>query len=501
MFVALTEADVLHRQLYRQLREAIASGKLGPGYKLPSSRRMASDAGISRKTAVVAYEQLLTEGYIETRAGSGTYVTRSLPDPVFKVTTSAGARSELGNAPPRLSPFGEKLSSLITLTPQAEKRELKVDFRYGAVSPEDFPYKNWKRLISRALLRSRSNAAPLAYADPQGLLALRQALAEYLGRARGIVADAGQIVIVNGSQQAIDITARLLLEPGDGVVIEEPTYLVARKVFEALGAKLTPVNVDGEGLSIRKVSPRARKLKLVYFTPSHQFPTGAIMSATRRLELLDWATKHNVYLLEDDYDGEFRYVGRPIEAVQSQDKYNRVIYVGTVSKTLSPTLRLGFVVLPPQLVEVFVKAKVILDRHTTTYMQAAFAEFIQEGLFDQHVRKTRRKNELRRNVTISNLQRTFGDAIEIQGSQSGLHLLLWFRNVSSVQSDAIVAQALQFGVGIYPVAPHYLTSPTNVGFVIGYAGLSLSQIEKGIEILGEALRKYLPPRNNMRVRS
>jgi len=179
---------------------------------------------------------------------------------------------------------------------------------------------------------------------PQGLFALRQALADYLGRARGIVADAGQIVIVNGSQQAIDISARLLLKPGDGVVLEEPGYVVARKAFEALGAKLIPARVDANGLNIRVVSSRFPKPKLVYFTPSHQFPTGAVMPANRRFELLDWAEKHNTFLLEDDYDGEFRYLGRPIEAVQSLDKRNRVIYAGTASKTLSPTLRLGFVV-------------------------------------------------------------------------------------------------------------------------------------------------------------
>lgn len=495
MFISLTENDVLHRQLYRTLREAILTGKLEPSCKLPSTRQLARDVGISRKTAIVAFDQLLAEGYIETRAGSGTYVTSSIPDPAFEMAASSSAKCIPTNASPRLSRFGQRLSSLVTLNPHASQPRFSADFRYGAVSSGDFPYRDWKKLISRTLLASRTNAAPLAYADPQGLFELRRALAEYLAQARGIVADARQIVIVNGSQQAIDITARLLLEPGDGVVIEEPGYVVARKVFEALGAVLVPAKVDTLGLDITKIVPGSSKLKLVYFTPSHQFPTGAVMPATRRLELLDWATRKNAYLLEDDYDGEFRYLGRPIAAVQSLDRHNRVIYTGTVSKTLSPTLRLGFMVVPPQLVEAFVKAKVVLDRHTATHMQSAFAEFITQGLYDQHVRKARRKNELRRNVTITTLESVFGDAIDIQGTQSGLHLLLWLKNVPSSLSDAIVDEASKFGVGIYPVTPHYVKRPKYAGFVIGYASLAPSQIAQGIESLGKALRKFLPSLN------
>lgn len=489
MFIALASGEALHRQVYRQLREAIVTGHLAPGYKLPSSRQLAVDAGVSRKTTVVALEQLLAEGYVETRAGSGTYVTQSLPDPQFQ-TAAAAEHVPAGDDAPRLSRFGSRISSVITLAPTPPQPRPRFDFRYGAVSALDFPYKEWKKLTARALLRSRSSGLPLEYGDPQGLVALRKALAGYLQRARGIVADPSQIVIVNGSQQAIDISARILLDAGDGVVIEEPAYYVARTVFEALGATLIPIPVDSEGLDIRRLASRGRRPKLVYFTPSHQFPTGAVMPVARRLQMLEWAARHDAYLVEDDYDGEFRYVGRPIPAVQSLDRRHRVIFVGTVSKTLSPTLRLGYVVLPPSLVPAFVKAKILLDRHTATHLQVAFAEFIAEGSFEQHVRKARRKNELRRNLTIARLQSTLGDAIEIQGSKSGLHLLLWLKKVAARECDPIVAEAAKFGVGIYPVTPHYLEPPRRAGFVIGYAGLELSQITAGVELLAQAIRSY-----------
>jgi GntR family transcriptional regulator/MocR family aminotransferase len=321
------------------------------------------------------------------------------------------------------------------------------------------------------------------YGAPEGSPRLREVITGYLQRARGVQCDPDQVLIVNGSQQALDLIARTLIDPDDVVVIENPNYLGAREVFLAAGARLVPGLVDAEGLNIDRLPPLARRARLIYVTPSHQFPTGAVMPLARRLALLAWTAAHGSYVIEDDYDSEYRYEGRPIEAMQSLDRNGRVIYVGTLSKILFPALRLGYLVLPKPLVDVFRTVKHLSDRHTASLQQDVVTEFVAQGHFERHLRRTRKRNAQRRVALLRVLAREFGDTISVQGANAGLHVLAWFRNRAPEDAEEIVARAEQAGVGVYPVTPYYLDRPPAAGLVLGYAALNANEIDAGITLL------------------
>jgi GntR family transcriptional regulator/MocR family aminotransferase len=371
--------------------------------------------------------------------------------------------------------------------PLSDGGGLVADFRYGEVAAADFPVLAWRKAVGGALLRRRGR---LRYGDPRGSAELRTALQGYLWRARGLRCEADQVVVVNGSQQGLDLCARLLVDPGDRVVMEDPGYALARQVFLAAGAEVVPVAVDREGLRTERL-PAAR---LAYATPSHQFPLGGVLSAARRRELLAWAARHGAYVIEDDYDSEYRFDIAPIPPLQALDEAGQVIYLGTVSKTLSPTLRLGYLVVPAALAEAFALAKRLTDRHAPALEQEALAELIASGTYERHVRRVRRRNGERRAVLLAALSASLGDAVTVAGADAGLHLVVWLNRVPRGQEEALVARAQAAGLGLYPVTPLYACPPAarpdTAGLVMGYAALDEQAIRRGARLLAEILASF-----------
>ncbi|SFK82554.1 MocR-like pyridoxine biosynthesis transcription factor PdxR [Falsiroseomonas stagni] len=470
------EAAGIGQRIVASIRQRIESGLDGPGARLPSTRALAAEWGVSRTTVTAAYEQLIAEGYLEVRQGTRARVAAGLG------RGTAGAVPEATrDAKGRLSAFGRRLAALPP-APAPGMDGLVADFRYGELSARDFPLRAWRKAVTAALLRP---PAILRYGDPAGSPRLRQALQGYLWRARGLRCTPSQIIIVNGSQQGIDLCARLLADPADGVAMEEPGYALARQVFEALGARVIPVPVDAEGLRTTDL-PQAR---LAYATPSHQYPLGGVLSAARRRELLAWAGRCGAHVIEDDYDSEYRYDIAPVPPLQVMDEEGRVLYLGTVSKTLSPTLRLGWLVVPPALAETFVRAKQLADRHAPGLEQEALATLIESGAHERHIRRARRLNGERRSALLAALATHLGDAAVVEGAAAGLHVVVWLLDVRPEQEAVLVKAARAAGVGVHPVTPlHAEGVPGRVGLVMGYAGVEVAAIERGVAVLAGVLR-------------
>lgn len=475
------------REICAALKAQIEEGIYQAGAALPSTRALATEFGASRTTITAAYEQLLAEGFIETQQGRRARVALAL---------GTGPRSTHRNndaqGSGRLSAFGRRLAQLTG--PPAATVPLQFDFRYGDIAAADFPQRAWRRALTNALTISRSRT--LRYQEPQGSTELRAALQAYLWRARSLRCSVEQIIVVNGSQQGLDLCARVLLDAGDRFVIENPCYWAARYVFESVGALPHFVAVDREGLRTEHLK-EIRKAGLCYVTPSHQFPLGHVLSAARRNHLLRWAGRAGAYVIEDDYDGEFRYDIRPIQPLHAFDDAVHVIYLGTISKTLSPLLRVGYLVAPQALVDVFRTAKRLADRHTSTLEQTALADLIQSGAYERHVRRLRRKNAQRRTALLDALADQFGDAIEVQGSEAGLHVVVWFNDADASHEGELAGRARQRGVGVYPISALYrndraAASMRRAGFVFGYAALEDGEIRKGIARLADALRLQRP---------
>ncbi len=304
-----------------------------------------------------------------------------------------------------------------------------------------------------------------------------------------MVANEDQIVIVNGSQQALDLTVRSLVDPGDAVIIEEPGYQGARQVLVAAGARVIPTRVDDAGLDVSRL-PRGRDVRLAYVTPSHQFPLGGVLPLARRLTLLKWAEETRVYIVEDDYDSEFRYEGHPIEAVQGLDRAGRVVYIGTFSKVLFPSLRLAYLVVPASLVPAIAALKFLTDYHTPTFEQAVLADFIAEGHFERHLRRTRRRNAGRRQALLEAVRDHLGDRAEVVGANAGVHVVVWLRDFDVSRLDELKRRAAERSVGIYPVTPYYVRAPRRAGLLFGYASLAERDIREGIALLGDVLRTF-----------
>lgn len=471
------------RQIYEALKAQIEDGVYRPRDQLPSTRALATEFGASRTTITAAYEQLLAEGFIETRQGRRAFVASALRSGRL---SRAGGKQTPRTA--RLSAFGRRLFELSG--PPIATEALPIDFRYGDIATADFPSLAWRRALTKVL--TTSGPRSLRYQDPEGSMELRTALQAYLWRARSLRCGVDQIIIVNGSQQGLDLCSRILLDPGDRFVIETPCYWAARHVFESSGATPQFVPVDEDGLQTQALQD-VKTARLCYVTPSHQFPLGHVLSASRRAQLLQWAEKAGAYVIEDDYDGEYRYDIAPIQPLHVFDEAAHVIYLGTLSKTLSPLLRLAYVVVPPELIHAFRTAKRLTDRHSPTLEQAALASFLHSGAYERHVRKLRRKNAQRRSALLEALAEHFGETIEVQGSEAGLHVVAWFKKLDAAQEDAIVQNARHKGVGIYPVSGLYEngrgSANRRAGFVFGYAALETRQIRHGIARLASALRE------------
>lgn len=473
--VQLTK-DGVARRIIAAIKEQIHRGVYQPGDRLPSTRAFAAEWGVSRTTVTAAYSQLIAEGYLETRRGARAIVGQGLATEIAPTPATAAA-------PRHLSAFAKRL---LALPSPAQAQAARVaDFRYGDLSGADFPVLAWRRALNKANLRRTTQ---LRYGDPQGAAALRAALQGYLWRARGIRCTPDQIVIVNGSQQGLDLSARLLLDPGDPFAIENPGYLLARQAFSAAGGVAVPIPVDEDGLRTDSL-PSAR---LAYVTPSHQFPLGSVLSAARRRALLSWAALTGACIIEDDYDGEYRHDIAPIPPLQALGA-EAVIYVGTLSKTLSPTLRLGYLVVPTSLCRAFGEAKRLTDRHTPLLEQEALAELLASGAYERHVRSIRRKNAERRAVLLQALEDKLGSSITIAGSDTGLHVVIWLDGVAADREPAIIEAARAAGVGLYPVSPLYDPAehrPPTAGFILGYAGVDADALRRGVAVLASVLTEY-----------
>lgn len=477
-----TEQDTGARRIHASIKDQIARGVYVPGAFLPSTRALAAELGVSRTTVTAAYERLLAEGYLETRQGARAQVAPNLQG----AERGYQPRPAMPPAPVRLSRYGQRVAG--TPAPQPSRGQLIADFRYGDLSAGDFPTLAWKRALNAALLRRPDR---LSYGDPCGSPELRAALQAYLWRARGLRCTVDQIVVVNGSQQGLDLCGRLLLDPGDRAVIEDPCYQLARQSLGACAATLVPVEVDREGMRTDRLAA-AGDARLAYVTPSHQYPLGGVMPVGRRQELLAWARRTGAYVIEDDYDGEYRYDIAPIQPLHALDRAEQVIYAGTVSKTLSPSLRLGYLVVPPALCSAFAAAKRLSDRHTPSLEQEALASFIADGTYERHVRRARRRNGQRRATLLAALSATLGSRISVVGTDAGLHVVAWFNDISMRRKAELIGKARAVGLGLYPITPLYdpaslSARPDCAGLVMGYACLAEREIKRGVQLLAAVL--------------
>lgn len=460
----------LQRQIYEQWRQRILRGALAPGARLPSTRELADALGVSRTTTTAAYEQLLAEGYLESIHGAGTFVCRQLPDDLTRTPAASSTRAPVASV--RLSRYGARLAPPVPARASCHHLDL------AAEGPDltHFPIALWRRLHNRQQRQAHDRIFGRAE-SAAGFRPLRDAIAEYLGRSRAVVCTADDVVIVNGSQQALDLTARLLIDQGDIVAVEHPGYAGARELFTVHGAKVRLVPVTEEGLSVSDLPAGPR---LVYTTPSHQFPTGVAMTLSRRLELIDWARGRETVLIEDDYDSEFRYGGAPLPAMQSLARDVPVIYIGTFSNVMFPGLRIGYVVLPAPLTPPFVRAKWLADRQTALPDQAALALFISEGHMERHIRRMRRIYRRRRDVLVHALHRHFGREATLHGDASGMHALLTFSGVS------IHRRADRAGVRVKKTDACYGDNTTRNEILVGFSALTERTIEAGIRRLAGA---------------
>ncbi len=470
----------LHRQIYDSYRTSIVDGRLRPGQRIPSTRMLASELGVSRLPVLNAYSQLLAEGYFESRVGAGTVVSRSLPD---QPTTSARTGATRVSAPS--GPRSVSLRSSI-LPPFEHAPWLRGwgAFGVGQVAFDQFPLHIWSNLVAR---RCRSmDAKSFHYGESMGSMALREAIASYLRTARSLHCEAEQITIVGGSQQGLEISARLLLDPGSSVWMEEPGYALARHAFALTGCQLVPVPVDQEGLDVAAGIKRCRKARVAFVTPSHQFPLGVTMSASRRFQLLNWAENTGSWIIEDDYDSEYRYESLPISSLQGLDSNARVIYIGTFSKVLFPSLRLGYVVVPRDLVDRFLSIRRAVDIGPPTLYQEALADFIREGHFARHVRRMRVLYRERRSALVAEISREVGSIVEVLGGEAGMHLAVIMPK--GRHSDLEIAErAARQNLWLWPLSSSYLGEVPRPGFILGFGGTAVADIPLAVRKLRQLL--------------
>ena len=461
----------LHRQIYNAFRAAIVDGRLHPGQRVPSTRILAREVGVSRFPALNAYAQLLAEGYLESRAGSGTVVSASLPE---QMTTSAPAKTKS----PSMQRGPRRVARRCSRLPRVQDFPWMVHFgpfRVGQVAVDEFPAQIWSNLVAR---RSRRlDAAAMHYGEPIGHESLRRAIANYLKISRSVRCDAEQILIVNGSQQALEITARVLLDPGAQVWIENPSYRLVRDVLALSESQLVPVPVDSEGLNVAAGIRKQRRARAAFVTPSHQFPLGVTMSASRRLQLIEWAQRSGAWIIEDDYDSEYRYESLPIASLQGLDPNSRVIYIGTFSKVVFPSLRLGYVVVPPDLIGRFAGMRRVMDLGAPTLYQEVLADFIEEGHFARHLRRMRIHYGTLRRVLVDNLISVLGDSIEVVGDEAGMHLTVLLRK--GQYDEDLAHRAIDQGLSLWPLSRMYLGEPRQ-GLILGFGGIRAQEIPEAV---------------------
>jgi GntR family transcriptional regulator/MocR family aminotransferase len=459
----------IHRQIYDAWRRGILTGRFRKGDRVPSSRELAGALRISRSTVTQAYEQLFAEGYLETAHGSGTYVSGELHEHALLPATTKSVRPAAVTAV-RLSRFASGLAQDFVYPPQPTDH---ICFSRWSPDVERFPLALWRKLLSRHM--RTADRKMLDYArQAQGYEPLRREIATYVARSRAVVCSPERVLILNGSQQALELCARVLCDPGDVAAFENPGYLGTRRIFDAYGIELAPAAIDSQGIVVGDLVPQAR---VIYVTPSHQFPTGVSMSLARRLELIAWARKHRAVIIEDDYDSEYRYNGPPLPSLQGLAGDVPIVYCGTFSKVMFPGLRIGYAILPEALVAPFRRAKWLSDRCTPMLEQAALTDFIAEGHLERHIRRMRRMYGERRRVLVDTLAAAFGERCEILGDAAGMHLALRM-------NDAAFAQrAARRKVQVVSTRDYYLRKPRRDEFVFGFSALSERSIREGIRRL------------------
>ena len=466
----------LYRQLYEWLRNAISEGRMRPGQRLPSTRSMAAELRISRISVFNAYEQLHSEGYLESFAGSGTCVARAIPDDALHVAQQNSSRRVVSQ--PRAFKLSARASDLLKAPPEPWLHNFGA-FRVSLPALDQFPVELWSKLVAgRSRKMSRTT---MAYGDAMGYLPFREAIAEYLCTFRGVRCDAAQILVTTGSQQALQISAQVLLDPGDEVLVEDPGYAGARLAFTSAGAQLIPVAVDGEGIITSEIIARRRRARVVYVTPSHQYPLGMTMSAARRMSLLSWAVHSKSWIIEDDYDSEYRFGSRPIAALQGLDTHGRVIYIGTFSKVLFPALRLGYVVVPKDLVRSFSATRDAADIFSSTLYQSVLTDFIREGHFARHIRRMRMLYLERRTALVNAIRDHMEGILEVIGSEAGMHLVALLPH--GINDVSVSRDAAGMGISAMPLSTCYLKPPRKRGLILGYGGVNARQIRDGMQKL------------------
>lgn len=466
-----------YRWLYSSLRNEILYGRLRPGTRLPSTRDLASQYRLARGTIINAFEQLKAEGYVDGTVGSGTYVSRVLPERLLHV--AAAQRGRIAAPPTRrliTSDYGKRA----TLFPGYENRPTRA-FRANLPALDLFPMTLWTKITVRCL--RRISTRNLMGCDPLGYGPLRRAVTDYLSRSRGVRCVPEQIAIVSGVQEALDVTARLLLNPGDRVCVENPGYPGAVLVFRAFRAKICPARIDDEGIAIRQLPLRG--VRLIYVTPGHQFPLGATMSLARRLQLLKWAEKSGAVIFEDDYDSEYRYSGRPIPALHGLDESGLVLYAGSFSKVLFPALRLGYVVIPSDLVHKFEAIQSLTLRHAPLLEQLVLTDFITEGHFGRHLRRMREIYAERLSVLLEEARSRLHGLLEISDIEAGLQTAGWLRE--GLDAEAAAAAAAKRNVDVTPLDRYSHGLALREGLQLGFAALDLREIRRGVRDLAIAL--------------
>jgi GntR family transcriptional regulator/MocR family aminotransferase len=469
----------LYRWIYEELRAAILEGRLQPGSRLPATRDLATSYRVSRPTIVTAFEQLKAEGYVEGRTGSGTYVSKILPEQLLQIrsTETSGRPSRRRRV---LSSYARRLHPL---SPPAVKSTVRA-FRANQPALQAFPGQVWAQVTNRRLRRVSANL--LAGGEALGYRPLREAVAEYLNTSRGVKCSADQVLIVSGAQEALDRSGRLLLNTGDPVWMEEPGYPGAVRVFEALGAKICPVRVDEEGMDPALGLRICRRAGLVYVTPAHQYPLGVTMTLRRRLALLESAERAGAMIFEDDYDSEYRYSGRPIPALQGLDRSGLVLFAGSFSAVLFPALRLGYLVVPDSMVDVFAAAGSVSTHHPPLLEQAVLCDFIAEGHFARHVRRMRELYAERLSVLLESARQDLAAFLEISNVEAGLQTIGWLKG--TLRAEAVAAAAAENDLEVIPLNSYGWKPPRKQGLVLGFAAVDPKEIRRGVERLALVLR-------------
>jgi len=482
LFVELDEdGEVpLYRQLYDGLREAVLSGRIAPGTRIPSTRDLSDHLDISRTTVLTAVNRLASEGFLETRVGAGTRIS-----PDIRPERAARASGSSETAPAGTVDLSERGKRLARLgTPSPGRREELTPFQLGIPALDRFPLERWSRIVGRAW--REAGHRELAYGDPAGERVLREAVAGHLRAARGLHCTAEQVLVTSGTQQGLDLAARLLLDAGDTVWMEEPGYAGGRSPLQSAGAEVRPVTVDGDGLRVEEGRRRAPGAALAYVTPSHQMPRGVRMSLPRRLSLLDWATEQGAWILEDDYDSEYRFEGRPLLPLRGIDRADRVLYFGSFSKTMFPGLRLGYVVLPDVLVEPFRRFRATVDQNPPSIPQLAVAEFIDAGHLARHLSRMRSLYRKRHDTLKEGLESELDGNVDVAGTTTGLHLIVHLPE--GVDDRVLADEAENHGLVVHPLSSFHRDSDREKpGLVLGFGAYNRPALEKAVGRLSKVV--------------